>query len=116
MTQTIVELRLMEVSQTPAIAVAQSVKGHEIKPHLTRISGFQVTQLTPEIKSALTHDCGRQRGIQVRGNIPVIRDRHLRSVDVIEPQGRRQKARLALVTERKTEIRQRQQRQPLEAQ
>ena len=101
--------------QAPAIAATQLVRGHEVGAHPARIGIFKVAKLRAQIETAFGHQRGAKGGVPIRGNIPVIRNRDLRAVDVAKPQGGRQKPRLATIAQREAQVRHWQDGHPLEA-
>ena len=81
----------------PALGAAQSVAGHVGGAHLTVVFGVEIAELTTQIDAALGHQCGVKRGIQVGGDVPVVRQRDFKSAEVGQVDGGWQQAAFALV-------------------
>ena len=78
--------------------------------------GLQVAELAIKTGAAARHQVGRERGIALRRDVPVIRHAELDTTAIAEAHIRRQPARFALSTEREGQDRHRQNRHAIEAQ
>jgi hypothetical protein len=102
--------------RAPARAPPQGIGGHVVHARRALVAVLQVAEFPAQVHAALAHDRGVEGGIAVRRDVPVVGHRKLDAVDVVQPEGRRQEARLALVRQREAERREAEHRQVLEAQ
>ena len=100
----------------PAVGAAQFVAGHVVGAQHSRVRGFQVTKFPAQIHATRRHQRGRDGGIALGCNVPVVRDTELRAVDAVGTNRGGQHARFALVAQRETDGRYRQDGHVLETQ
>ena len=106
----------MRKREPPTVAAAQLVTGQKIAAQLTGVGRLQIAKFARKVDATFAHHGRIKRGITVRRDIPVIRNRGFQTIDVVHAEGRWQEPGFALVAERKGERRNRQQWQALEGQ
>ena len=106
----------VQIAHAPAVRTAQLVRRHVIGPHRAAVGRLQVAELSAQVHATQGHQGGGDGGIPVGCNVPVVGNDHFGAIDVVHPDGRRQHTGLALVAQRKTDCRHRQNGHPLEAQ
>ena len=100
----------------PAVLIAQTVARQHVGTHLALVGRFEVTKLAAQLDAPFGHDGRLQGGVAVGRDVPVVGLGVFESVDAVQPQGGRQQPGLALVRQRKTDVRNGQQRDALEFQ
>ena len=97
-------------------AAGGAVVGQQVQAGRAAVARLEVAELARQPRAAPAADDGRQRGIALRRDVPVIRHRHLQAALAVGVDVGWQPARLARVGERKTEHRRSQDRHPHETQ
>ena len=105
----------MGQGQGPAAAFTQTVGRHQVQPEITGVVVLQITEFAHQIETALAHERRRQGRVPVRCDVPVIGNRNLHPIDIVQSESRWHETGLALVTQRKADVGNRQNRHAFEA-
>ena len=77
--------------------VGDTVVRQVFKSHITLVTRLQITELSCQLETPFGHDPGRQRGIPIRGNVPVPRHHQFQAPLTGHSIGRGQETGLAAV-------------------
>ena len=112
----IADLAVLREVERIARTLREPVVGQQVQVELAVVARQQVAHFAGQARSAARAPRGRERRIQVRRDIPVVRHRKLQAALAVQVDARRQPARLARIGERKAERRRREDRHAQEAQ
>ena len=99
-----------------ARSTCSAVVGQQAQAAEAVVTRREVAKLGVQAHTAASGKSGREGGVAVGRDVPVIRHGHLQTAFAVQVDGRRQPARFALVGQRKTQRGRRQYGQPKEAQ
>ena len=109
-------LVLMAQSQGVAVAAGHAIAGQQVQVGRTAVRRIEIAELAVEGNAAPRQDAGREGGVALRRDVPVVRQREFEAALAVEVDAWRQPAGLARVGERKAEHRRAQDRHAEKAQ